>query len=210
MTEYLLADFDAARAQTLRMVASLSQRQLDFSPQPGRWSIGEVLDHLLRTQKLYQDEFVELIALQRAGRRPYLRRTFRDINISPLFLPDAVLPWLDLPLTLLNRIVPDAVRDLMTQFPILPSRNPDRGTPWPCREGVDLRSDLLSSLAGLRALMTANADLDFRELVLEHPLIGVSHVPRMLTFLANHERRHQRQIDRVRGDRKFPSSGAGA
>jgi hypothetical protein len=210
MTEYLLTDFDAVRARTLRMVAALSQRQLDFSPRPGRWSVGDVLDHLLLTQKVYHEEIVELVALRRAGRRPRLRRTFRDLNISPLFLPAAVLPWLDVPLTLVNHVVPDAVRDLMTEFPIVPSRNPDRSAPRPHRAGVDLRSDLLRSLADLRAVLTANADLDFREMVSEHPLTGVSHVPRMLTFLAQHERRHQRQIDGVRGDRKFPSSGSGA
>jgi hypothetical protein len=209
MAEDLLTDVDAARAQTVRMAASLSQRQLDFVPGPGRWSIGEVIDHLLLIQTLNQEEIVELIALKRAGRRPYLRRTFRDINTSPLFLPDAVLPWLDVPLTLMNHVVPDAVRDLMTAFPIVPSRSPDRGIPRPHRPGVDLRSDLLTSLAGLRALMTANADLDFRTMVLEHPLTGVSHVPRILKTLAQHERRHQRQIDGVRDDRKFPSSRSG-
>lgn len=210
MAKDLLTDFADARAQTLRTVASLSQQQLDFSPEPGRWSIGEVLDHLLRTQKLYQEELGELIALKRAGRRPYLRRSFRDINISPLFLPDAILPWLDLPFTLANRIMPDGVRDLMTQFPIVPSRNPDRATPQARRAGANLRSDLLSSLADLDALITANADLDFREMVLEHPLIGVSDVPRMLTFLANHERRHHKQVGEVRGHRRFPSSDAHA
>ncbi len=209
MAEDLLSDLDAARGQTLKLVAPLSQSQLDFSPRAGRWSIGEVLDHLLRSQKLYQDEIAELVALRRAGRRPYLRRTFRDVNVSPLFLPDAMLPWLDLPLTLTNRVLPDAVRDLLTALPILPSRNADRGAPRPRRAGVDLRRDLLASLASLRDLLAANADLDFRAMVSEHPLTGVSHVPRILAFLAQHERRHHRQIDGIRRDRKFPSSGLG-
>ena len=209
MAEDLLSDLDVVRAQTLKMVASLSQVQLDFSARAGRWSIGEVLDHLLLAQQLYQDEIAELIALKRAGRRPYLRRTFRDINISPLFLPEAVLPWLDLPLTLTNRVLPDAVRDLVTAFPILPSRTSKRGVPRRHRAGGELRRDLLSSLASLRELLAANADLDLRELVSEHPVTGVSHVPRMLAFLAQHERRHQRQIDGVRSDRKFPWSGFG-
>ena len=210
MAEYLLSDLDAVRARTLGLAASLSQRQLDFSPKPGRWSIGEVLDHVLLSQKLYHGEIAELIALKRAGRRPYLRRTFRDINTAPLYLPNAVLPWLDLPLTLVNRVAPDAVRDLMTAYAVVPSRNPDRGTPRPRRAGTDLRSDLLSSLASLRELLAANADLDFRELVLEYPLTGVSHVPRMLVFLAQHERRHQGQIDAIRRDRKFPLTGLDA
>ncbi len=120
-----------------------------------------------------------------------------------------MLPWLDLPLTLTNRVLPDAVRDLLTALPILPSRNADRGAPRPRRAGVDLRRDLLASLASLRDLLAANADLDFRAMVSEHPLTGVSHVPRILAFLAQHERRHHRQIDGIRRDRKFPSSGLG-
>ncbi len=53
-------------------------------------------------------------------------------------------------------------------------------------------------------------DLDFKSLVFEHPVTGVSHVPRMLTLLSQHERRHQRQIDGIIGERKFPTSGSGA
>ena len=34
--------FAAARADTLALLAPLSQAQLDFAPRPGRWSIGEV------------------------------------------------------------------------------------------------------------------------------------------------------------------------
>jgi uncharacterized damage-inducible protein DinB len=206
MPGHLLDGMDGARARTLEMVASLSQRQLDFAPGPGRWSIGEVLDHLLAVDRLYREEIAALVALARAGRRPYLRRTFRDINIAPLFLPDALLPWLDLPLSLLNRVTPDAVRDVLTRLPIVPSRRPDRGAPRARRPGPELRRELATSLAGLRALVDANADLDFRTLVLEHPVTGVSHVPRLLAFVAEHERRHQRQIDGIRRHRQFPWS----
>ena len=42
-----------ARAATVRLVAPLNQAQLDFSPQAGTWSIGEILDHLLLVEALY-------------------------------------------------------------------------------------------------------------------------------------------------------------
>ncbi|HEX3555624.1 MAG TPA: DinB family protein [Thermoanaerobaculia bacterium] len=35
-----------ARAQTLALVQPLSQEELDRAPAPGKWSVGEVLDHL--------------------------------------------------------------------------------------------------------------------------------------------------------------------
>jgi len=207
MAEYLFDELDRVRARTLELVAPLAQRQLDFEPAPGHWSNGQVLDHLLASDRLYREEIVELIARKRAGRRPYIRRTFQDINIRPLFLPDAVLPWLDLPLSVFNRVTPDAFRDLLARLPIVPSGNPDRGAPRARRPGPELRRDLVSSLAELRALIAANADLDFRELVLEHPVTGVSHVPRLFAFVAAHERRHHRQIDGIRRHRKFPPAG---
>jgi uncharacterized damage-inducible protein DinB len=197
---------ELARAQTVRLAAPLSQPQLDFTPRAGRWSIGEVLDHLLLAEGLYRGEILQLVELARAGRRPYLRRTFNDINVSPLFLPDALLSWLETPFTIMNHFVPDALRDFVTEFPFVPTRNPDRATPRPRRAGIELRSGLLSSMADTRAIITANADLDFGAMVSEHPLTGPSTVPQILAFLARHERRHQTQIAGVSGDRRFPSS----
>lgn len=201
-----LASLESARAQTVRLAAPLSQPQLDFSPAARQWSIGEVLDHLRLAEALWRREIAELVRLARAGRRPYLRRTFDDVNVSPFFLPNAILPWLDAPLTFVNRIMPDAIRDLATEVPFLPTRNPDGATPRPRRPGAELRGALLSSLAETRALIASNADLDFGAMVSEHPLTGPTSVPQILAFLARHERRHRAQIERVRADRRFPSA----
>ena len=199
-----LNGFGSARARTLRTVASLTQAQLDFSVRAGQWSIGEVLDHLLLVEALYRGEIVQLVELKRAGRPAYLKRSFTHMNGSPFYLPDVVLSWLDVPLGIVNRFIPDAVRDLVTEYPIVPVRNPDGATPRPRRPGPDLRGELVSSLAETRALITANADLDYSQMVSEHPLLGANDVGRMLAFLARHERRHDKQIDRVRTDRRFP------
>ena len=196
----------SARADTLRLVASLTQQQLDFSARSGQRSIGEVVDHLLLSEGMYRDETARLVQLKRAGRRPYLRRSFDEINVSPMHLPDVVLPWLAMPLTVMNYFVPAVVRELATEYMPVPMRNPDRATPRARRRGDELRAGMLSSLAETRALLTANADLDFREMVSEHPLMGASNVPQILAFLARHERRHQGQIGRVKTDPRFPVS----
>jgi uncharacterized damage-inducible protein DinB len=193
-----------ARAATIRLVASLTQAQLDFSPKPGAWSVGEVLDHLLLAEAMWREEIALLIEMKRAGRRPYLRRTFADVNVSPLGLPDVVLQWLDLPFTIANVFIPAFVRDLATEYVVIPARNPNRATPRPRRAAADLRAELLTSQAHLRDLLSANADLDFREMVSEHPLMGANNVPAILAFLARHERRHQSQIARVKADSRFP------
>ena len=201
-----LNELASARADTLRLVAPLAQPQLDFSPRPGQWSIGEVVDHLLLAEELYRGEIARLIELKRSGRRPYLKRSFDDINVSPLHLPDVVLPWLAMPFTVMNYFVPAIVRELATEYLPLPMRNPDRATPRSRRRGDELRAGLVASLAETRLLLTTNAELDFREMISEHPLTGASNVPQILAFLARHERRHQGQIGRVKADPRFPVS----
>lgn len=193
-----------ARAATIRLVASLNQAQLDFSPQTGKWSIGEVLDHLLLVEELYRREIARLIALKRAGQRPYIRRTFADVNVSPLYLPDVLLPFLTLPLTIANVFIPSFVRDLATEYAVIPTRNPDGTTPRARRPAAELRAGLITSQAYIRELLAENDDLDFSEMVSEHPLTGASNVPAMLSFLARHERRHQGQIARLKAEARFP------
>jgi len=193
-----------ARAATVRLVAPLNQAQFDFSPQAGKWSIGEILDHLLLAEALYRDEIGRLIALKREGQRPYLRRTFTDVNVSPFYLPDVVLPFLTLPFPIANVFMPSFVRDLATEYAVIPTRNPDRTTPRARRPAAELRAELLTSQAYIREMLMVNADLDFSEMVSEHPLTGANNVPAMLAFLARHERRHQGQIARLKTDQRFP------
>jgi hypothetical protein len=158
----------------------------------------------LRAEELYREEVARLVALARAGRRPYLKRSFDDINVAPLHLPTPILSALAMPLSLMSRVLPDRLRSLVTEFPVLPTRNPDRATPQRGRPGAELRAALERSLADTRALVEANPDLDFTQMISEHPLTGESNVPQILRFLSLHERRHQGQMERVRSDSRFP------
>jgi len=200
-----LSELESARAQTLGMTGALSQGQLDFAPRTGVWSIGEILDHLVLAEALYRGEIARLIELARAGRRPYLRRTFDEINVAPMYVPTIVLSLFSTPIAIMSRTMPDSVRRLLTEFPLVPTRNPDLATPRRHRPAAALQSDLRQSLADTRALLATNRDLQFDRMISEHPLTGATSVPQMLGFLALHERRHQGQIDRVRRQRSFPA-----
>jgi uncharacterized damage-inducible protein DinB len=204
MTAPIDVDLREARAATIGMVEPLTQAQLDFAPRAGSWSIGEVLDHLLRSESLYRAEIQRLISLKLLGKRPYIRRSFADMNAGPAFLPRAVLPWLDAPFTLMNAFVPRIVRDALTEIPLMGIRNPDLATPIACRAGSELKAALAQSIAETQATLAAHPALDFNELVSEHPLTGSNSVPQMLRFLGLHERRHQSQISRVMSDSRFP------
>ncbi len=200
--------FRSTRSRTMAIADGLSQAQLDFSPAPGKWSVGEVLDHLVLAEKLNRDQIAELIELKKAGRKPLIRRTFADVNVSIAYIPKPVLPLLEVPFTLLNTFVPAGVREYMTLNRLIPAQNPDIATPRKGRLAAELHEDLTASLAETEGLFNANADLDYGEMIMQHPLMGTNDVPGLLRFMALHEQRHQSQINDITASPQFPKSNS--
>jgi uncharacterized damage-inducible protein DinB len=200
-----LNEFASVRALTIAAVGPLSEAQLEFSPRPGRWSVGEIADHLLLAEDLYRGIVVQLVGLARAGQPTVRQYSFAEVNVAPLHLPNAVLSWMAVPLSLVNRVIPDGVLSLMMEYPILPTRTPDVARPRAGRPGADLKADLAGSIVMTRALIESNADLDFNQLISEHPVTGRTNIAQILTLLARHERRHQGQMEGVRADPRFPA-----
>src|SRR5262245_2458538 len=129
MFQNALGLLETTRAETLAMSARLSQNQADFTPAPGKWSAGEVLDHLLLAEKLYRGFIADLIELEKAGRRPVISAGFRDVNTSVGHIPKSLIVFLDVPFTVANLFVPGFAREAMLQFRALPAENPDATQP---------------------------------------------------------------------------------
>jgi uncharacterized damage-inducible protein DinB len=199
-----LALFRSTRNRTLGLAEGLSQAQTEFSPSPNRWSVGEVLDHILLAEALNRGEIAQLIELAKSGRRPYLNRTFADVNVSLGFIPKSWLPFFEVPFRLLNLIVPSGTRELLTRYRVVPAQNPDVGAPRHGRSIGELRHDLRSSLQETEALFEANPTLDYRGMIHQHPLTGVNNVLQLLRFVAFHEQRHQSQIGDLLRHPSFP------
>lgn len=200
-----LAEFRASRARTLAMAGGLTQPQLDYAPPRGGWSAGEVLDHMLLAERTNRGQVERLVGMARAGRRrPELNLSFADVNVSVAYLPRAVLPALELPLTLMNMFVPDGVRNYLTRNRLLPFRNPDQAAPRRGRAAAALLEDLDASLRETEALLLNNPDLDYGSMVVRHPLLGRYDVPGLLRFMAAHEQRHQSQLEDILSDPQFP------
>jgi hypothetical protein len=199
-----LALVGAARQRTLELVTGLTQVQIEFSPDPGRWSVGEVLDHLLLAEALNRRDIAELIALAKSGRRPYLKRTFADMNVSMAFIPKSMLPSLEVPFRVLNMMVPRSARELLTRYRLVPAQSPDAGTPRKDRPIDELREELHGSLQEMKALFEANPTLDYRAMIHQHPLMGVNNALQMLRIVALHEQRHQSQISDILRHPGFP------
>jgi hypothetical protein len=47
-----LAALTETRRRTIAVLEPLSQRQLDYSPSPARWSVGEVAHHIALSQSI--------------------------------------------------------------------------------------------------------------------------------------------------------------
>ncbi len=199
---------ERARSRTLELTAQLDQTQLDWAPEAGRWSVGEILDHLILAERFFRDQVVELIRRTRQGEASYVWRSFADYNPRFSFVPRAALPFLELPFTAATVFFPPALREILTRSRLLRYKNPDVATPRQSRGGDELRRELAASIAETRELLVANADLDFAGMTFSHPLLGTLNVPRLLSFAAGHEERHQAQIREVLERSGFPSAEA--
>jgi hypothetical protein len=97
----------AAREALLAEVRGLSEAQLGFQPAPGKWSIGEILDHLSLAERSIA-RVASRILQQAAGRgligdpgsmEPPPHRIDRETFDLPAGAPESVLPSPDRPLT---------------------------------------------------------------------------------------------------------------
>lgn len=200
-----LEEFRAARARTLALARGLTQAQLDYGPEGGGWSAGEVLDHVLLAEGANREQLTRLVGMARAGRRrPELWLSFSDVNVSVAGVPRSLLYALEGPLTLMNVFVPDGLRDYLTRNRLLPFRNPDRAAPRRGRAYSALLEDLDASPGETESLLLNNPDLDYGAMSVRHPLLGRYDVPGLLRFMAAHEQRHQSQLEEIVSGPRFP------
>lgn len=184
----------STRARTLALVEGFSQADLDSSPAPGVWSVGEVLDHLILSDHIYYGEVKQLFALKKAGKRPYLRRSFSDIDASILYIPKSLLSYTEMPFNILNVFLPRAVRNFFISSRLIPAQTPEIARPRPGRSKEALWRELSAAPDELKALFAQQPDIDYREFKHYHPLLGENNLLEILQFLTNHETVHQKQI----------------
>ena len=196
--------FRSVRTATLAMADSLTEQQAAYTRGPGKWSVGEVLDHILLAEQLYRERFTKLIELKKAGRKAEINSDFSEINTSVLFIPKPVLPLLEIPFKMLNLFVPTAVRETMTRYRLMPAQAPSIAIPRKGRPVAELRHDLQSSIEQTEELFHAHPHLDYRELRMSHPLMGNNNVLQLMRIMTLHEQRHQEQIRGVQRSPSYP------
>lgn len=197
-----LSRLEAVRARTLALVQGLPQEELDRVPADGGWSVGEILDHLLKAEAANRRILDTLIGLARSGRRPYLFDPLTSGGLAPAFVPRGLLPLLSVPSALASMLIPFSLRESLIRNRLFPASASDELQPRTGRPADELRTELERSVAETRDLLAGNANLDFRRMVHQHPFLGANSVPEILLLTATHEERHQDQIREVLGGRR--------
>jgi uncharacterized damage-inducible protein DinB len=194
-----LAQYRQVRESTIDIVRRLTQKQVDFSPAHETWSIGQILDHLLLSEKLYRTQMERLIELAREGKSTDIELSMYQVNSSFAFIPREVMSLFSIPMKVFNMFVPHAVRESLIRYPLIPALNPTVSDPVRGRPIEVLCESLKSSIAETEALFRGALPANLREMTLSHPVLGTNNIQQILGILGAHEERHQGQIrDRIR------------
>jgi len=173
LRERLAADLGAVTSA----VGGLTQAQADWRPAPDRWSVGEVLHHMLLSNRMFALVVRKLI---QQGRRQGLTAG-----------PTSRRSWPRL----------RSITDVSASGPV---KNPDRVTPTRGFPIEQLRQELAASHESVEAQIPALAGLDLEALHMPHPLGFELNLYHWLDIAGAHERRHLTQIQAVMAEPGFP------
>ena len=172
--QQVLDQFAASEAHLLRLIHGLSPEQLRFRTAPGRWSIGEIMEHIIAVEKrilgaiskMTQQPSTRTERPDPAGRDQAVRQSIPD-RTTPLKAPEAVHPAGKF------MVVVEAVEEL-------------RGTRARTVEFVSV----------------THADL--RGYLIPHMALGELDLYQWLIVLSLHGTRHAAQIEEIKADPAFP------
>ena len=170
----------------------------------GTWSIGEILDHILRVYNSLVGEVDHLFDLDAKGERTYVKRTLKDYDVAPALMPKSLMsifePGFQVANAVSNALLPSSIRERILQNRIIPIQNPTKWLPVAGREIAELRSELGSSLSVLENLLQRDTQNPLEELILSHTVYGSSSVPELLGILEVHEAWHHQDLKALAAD----------
>jgi hypothetical protein len=169
-TRELIAVLDTTRAELRRVVAAVPPTRMMVRPAAGRWSVGEILEHLA----IVEGRIAGMLAAQLAGARE--KGLGRERETSP------VAPMLDM-----ERIV-DRTR---------PRVAGDASQP---RGGIDAAASLAAldaSRGSLRTAVIQSSGLALADVTMPHPALGPLNLYQWVLFVGGHEARHTAQIREI-------------
>jgi hypothetical protein len=176
----LTSELDAADARAIAIAHDLSTSQLNWTPRPGAWSIGQCLEHLCLSNEVYVRPLTE--ALQR-GASGYAH------EIEPGWFGRWFLRTYIEPTTQKRR-----------------HRAPPRTVPIASQLDSSILDRFLASNARMRELAARAQRHDVNRLRFRNPFVPLIRftVGTGLQIIARHNHRHLLQAERVKHDPGFP------
>lgn len=175
----LTSELDAADERAIALAMALTQRQLNWTPAPGVWSVGQCLEHLCIANEAY------VAAMSRSlvnGRRAEVQ------SIAPGWFGRWFIRRFIEPSSKTRRV-----------------RAPKKIRPGPQIELTVLDRFLSSNQKG-RDLVDRARNYDITRIRFTNPFIPMIHftIGTGLEILTAHQRRHLLQAERVRESPEFP------
>ncbi len=205
-------DFEEARdvrRETLRLVETLDQQQSEHRTESGKWSVGEVLDHLVKLDSLIVRE-LEVAFNQRRSGLPFVYRGVADIDTTVPWVLRPVLPFFEVPFSVFNTVLPQAARRAFTGNRSIPLQAPGVIAPRFGRPIDTLRHELKSAFETLEEQQADNPKVDLDRLFYYNPITGFGSVASLYRFVSNHETRHQGQLREFLDHESFPAPSQSA
>ena len=200
------SDFEHAREvreETLFLVRELDQQQSEHRPKPGKWSVGEVLDHLVKLDRLIVRE-LEVALQQRRRGLPFVYRGIADIDTTIPWVLRPALPFFEVPFSIFNTLLPQTARRAFTGSRSVPLQAPGVIAPRYRRPIDSLRQELGETFDTLRQQQTDFPGIDLDRVYYYNPIAGFGSVAGLYRFVSNHEERHQGQLHDLLDDASMP------
>jgi hypothetical protein len=198
--------FGDVREHTLSILGRLTEEQAAWSPKQGSWSIIEIADHLLLSEKTYREQARRLLRKAEDGRGNTLEISLDEMDVGLLAIPREVVPLLEFPMRMFNLFVPSVVRETFIRYRVVSSLNPRNSQP---RKGLvlaQIRRDLTTSLEETEQFLAMPMPHDLEELTFSHPIMGNNTFPQWFRIIVAHEQRHHEQMERVQALAGFPKT----
>jgi hypothetical protein len=179
LAERLIATTEETDRRVSAIVREVDERQLDWTPPAGGWSIGQVLEHLCVANDSYLERVRPLVRDGRARRVDPGAVTWRPTFVGGLLVRSFESPR-KMPAPKIYRVGP---------------------TPRP-----RVADEFLRRERELVELIREGTSIDWRRTRLASPVSGFIRVNLGDAFhvLVAHSRRHLGQIERIRGSAGFP------
>jgi len=183
----------SVRLKTLSLVEGLTQAEADHVD-PGKWSVGQLLDHLHKSDRLYRGEIEKLVRLKREGKPAVVTVSLAEMEFPVPIVPKVLLPLADIPVGIANYFIPNSLRELFLRNRLVKAEAPPVLRPEKGKPIEELILNLRRAIDEMDRLFEENSDIDFSRLRYYHPLFGYNDVYDILGLLVSHEQRHQTQL----------------